>query len=104
MVWTIALALGLEVLVLGDVDSIDAFVSVWAIGAAVGAIFGVFQSGVVPKPGRVMSWRREHADIAPQFAAEALIVSGAQYATVTSIGLVAGIAVVGTVRAGNVLR
>ena len=103
VVWTVALALGLEVLVLGDVDSIDAFVSVWAIGAAVGAIFGVFQSGVVPKPGRVISWRREHADIVPQFAAEALIVSGAQYATVTSVGLVAGLAVVGTVRAGNVL-
>jgi len=103
MLWAIVLGAGLVVLMVEDVASMDAFIAVWAIGAGVGAFFGVIQSGVVPRPDRVMAWRREHADIAPRFAAEALVISGTQYATVALIGLFTGLAVVGTVRAGYVL-
>lgn len=103
LVWTLALGVGLVVLLIDEVASVDAFVAVWAIGAGAGAVFGGFQTRIRPRPDLVTKWRHEHSDIAPRFAAEALVVSGAQYLTTTGIGIVAGLAVVGTVRAGTVL-
>jgi O-antigen/teichoic acid export membrane protein len=103
LVWAGALGVGLLFLIGQGTAEVPAFVAVWAIGAGVGAALGLVQSGVLPDPRQVLAWRREHADIAPRFAAEALVVSGAQYLAVTGIGVVAGLVVLGTVRAGHTL-
>ena len=75
----------------------------WVVGALVGAIAGVIQSGVRPAPRSARAWWREHHDIAPRMATEAAILSGAQPVTLSVMGAVASLATVGTLRAGQTL-
>jgi hypothetical protein len=64
---------------------------------------GAAQARLLPRPDHAVRWWREHADIAPRLAIEGLVLSGAQYLTLFAVTVIAGLAAVGAVRAGQVL-
>lgn len=103
LAWTVALAIGFTIIVVTDQRSIGAFVLAWVGGALAGALVGVVQAGVAPDPLRARAWWHEHRDIAPRMATEAAILSGGQPVTLSLMGTIAGLATVGTIRAGNTL-
>lgn len=75
----------------------------WGGGASVAAGVGVLQARCLPRPWQARRWWREHIDLGPRFIAEALtrVVSG--QVQLYGVGLVAGLATVGALRAGQLL-
>lgn len=103
LVWTVVLVVAFALVLSRGVTAVPMLILAWAAGAFAGAIVGTAQARVLPRPSQAPGWWREHRAIAPRFAAEALIVSAAQPLTLLVIGAIAGLAVVGTIRAGQVL-
>jgi O-antigen/teichoic acid export membrane protein len=103
LAWTVALAVALGCVIALGADDADVLIFAWAVGGAVGAIVGVIQSGVRPCPLQARTWWREHRDIAPRLVVEGLVLSGTQQAAFVGIAGVAGLAVLGALRAGQVL-
>jgi O-antigen/teichoic acid export membrane protein len=91
LVWAIAqVALVAAVLVVGA-RSAPAFILAWAGAANVGAVFGIVQSGFVPRPDRARWWLYQQRDLGPrymiEFIARNAAQSGAMYATAGFAGL-----------------
>jgi len=103
LTWAIVLAVAFALVLSLGVSAVPMLILAWASGALAGAIVGSVQTGALPRPTHAPAWWREHRAIAPRFAAEALILSAAQPLTLLAIGAIAGLAVVGTMRAGQVL-
>ncbi len=75
----------------------------WGGGATVAAVFGVWQSGVVPRPDRALGWWREQIDIGPRFLLEAMGRLTAGQLVAYGVGAVSGLAALGALRAGQLL-
>ncbi len=103
LVWTVTLGGALMLVHFTNSASVTAFIVAWAAGGVAGAIVGIGQARVVPAPLLARGWLREHAALAPRLAIEALVLSGVQQVTLALVGIVAGLAAVATVRAGQVL-
>ena len=103
LAWTVALAVALGFVIVMGASDAGVLIFAWAVGGAVGAIVGMIQSGVRPSPLQTRTWWREHRDIAPRLALEGLVLSGTQQATFVGIAGVAGLAILGALRAGQVL-
>ena len=102
LVWTFALGVALVVVIGSGSATVTTLVIAWAVGGAAGGIFGIAQARVVPRPAAI-AWLREHRDIAPRMAVEGVILSGAQQILLVAISIIAGLASVAAVRAGQVL-
>jgi hypothetical protein len=102
LAWTIALAIALVFVATTGSATVGGLVAAWAFGGAAGALFGIGQTGIRPT-ARIPEWLREHRDIAPRMAVEGIILSGSQQVLLVAISLVAGLASVAAVRAGQVL-
>ena len=101
--WTVVQVAILGVMVWSEV--VDVFVAVLAWGGAanVAALFGVVQSGVVPRPSAVRAWWHEHRDLLPPYIGEFAANTLAGQLMVYAVGFVAGLAVVGAQRGAQVL-
>jgi len=75
----------------------------WGGAATAAALFGVRQSRAVPEPQRLLHWLREERALIPRFLGEAIAVSGTGQVTVYSVGALAGLAALGSLRAGQLL-
>lgn len=75
----------------------------WGGAATVAALAGVVQARVIPRPQSARAWWREHRDLLPPYIGEvaAYILSG--QLMLYAVGLVAGLAVVGALRAAATL-
>jgi O-antigen/teichoic acid export membrane protein len=75
----------------------------WGGSATLAAFIGAAQVRVLPRPTLARSWTIEHRDLLPAYVGEtaAYILSG--QLVLYAIGLVAGLAVVGAVRATQIL-
>jgi len=75
----------------------------WGGAATLAAFIGIAQARVLPSPTLARSWTLEHRDLLPSYIGEtaAYILSG--QLVLYAIGLVAGLAVVGAVRAAQIL-
>ena len=83
--------------------SVSTLILVWGASAAVAGAVGCLQGGILPRPLATWTWAfREHRDIAPRFVVEFLFRTSNQL-TIYAVGLVGGIAVVGSLRAAWVL-
>jgi hypothetical protein len=79
-------------------DSIGALMLAWGGAAGVAALFGIAQARLRPRPDRVVVWLTAQRDLAPQYLAANLTVSGFSAAGIYGLGLVAGLGTVGSVR------
>jgi O-antigen/teichoic acid export membrane protein len=75
----------------------------WGGSATLAAFIGAAQARVLPRPLLARSWTIEHRDLLPSYIGEtaAYILSG--QLVLYAIGLVAGLAVVGAIRAAQLL-
>lgn len=99
-VWFLGLAVGLLAF---PVDSIPRVVLAWGAAAGVAALLACVQARLLPAARRVRPWLGDHAHLWPRYVSEFLTVSAGWHAALLGLGVVAGVAAVGTLRAGQVL-
>jgi len=101
--WTMVLAVSIAFLLMRNQASVSLLILSWGIGASAAAAVGIGQTAVLPDFRRAMSWWREHWDITPRFlGSELLQMAGLQFALL-SIGALAGLAAVGSMRGAQIL-
>lgn len=75
----------------------------WGGAATLAALIGIAQARVQPRPMLARSWVNEHRDLLPAYVGETASYILAGQLVLYAVGLVAGLAVVGTVRAAQLL-
>jgi O-antigen/teichoic acid export membrane protein len=107
VVWTVLLLLALvTVHQAGDRgDTAGVVLCLVAFGgtAFTAALFGLYQTRVIPRPGRVVGWLREHRQLSFRYLLENVSASGASQIRSSVLGGVAGIASVGYMRGAEIL-
>jgi O-antigen/teichoic acid export membrane protein len=81
---------------------------VWALAAWAGAglaaaALAMAQARVMPRCTAVRGWWRDYGRLSRPYAVEVAVIATAAYAGTLAVGVVAGVAAVGALRAGNTL-
>ncbi len=103
VVWAIVLAVAFPLLAILDQLSLLSLMLAWGIAASVGAVFGVFQSHVIPNPGRTRLWWRQQRDLTRRYIGEFAAINGAGRLADFGVGAVAGLSSLGSVRGATIL-
>jgi hypothetical protein len=101
VVW--ALALIPTMLLAGSVGTAFAFVLAWGAAALVAAVFGCWQTRLLPGVVGVAQWVLAHRDLGPRYVVENLSDSVSAQLRMYGLGLIAGLAAVGAVRGAQLL-
>ncbi len=75
----------------------------WGGAAAVAALFGLIQAGLLPDPRRALDWWRANRDLSGRYLIEAGSGIGGAQVGLYAVTAFAGLAAVGTLRAGELL-
>jgi O-antigen/teichoic acid export membrane protein len=75
----------------------------WGGAAAVAAVFGLVQAGLVPDPRRALEWWRANRDLSARYVIEVGTGMGGAQVSLYAVTAIAGLAAVGTLRAGELL-
>jgi O-antigen/teichoic acid export membrane protein len=75
----------------------------WGGAATLAALFGIAQARLLPRPAATRRWSMEHRDLLPAYIGETAAYILAGQLVLYAIGLVAGLAVVGALRAAQIL-
>ncbi|MGW7416851.1 hypothetical protein, partial [Streptomyces sp. NPDC054863] len=101
LVWGVALVPAM--LVAARVGTVAAFVLAWGASAAVAALFGCFQSGILPRATRSLGWLREQRDLGLRYLVENVSLSGAAQLRAYGLGGLVGVGAVGAIRGAELL-
>jgi O-antigen/teichoic acid export membrane protein len=102
-IWALTLLPALAVLhAIGHVD-VFWFVFAWGTTATIAAAAGTWQARIIPRPAGVRKWVSQHRDLGPRYFAESISQSAAVQIRAYSIGLVLGLAALGSVQAAATL-
>lgn len=103
-VWALVLFPGFLLLgAIGLHASLFAILLLWGISGCVAAVVGVLQTRVIPNVRRARSWWLEHRDIGPRYLASEVLPLAATQGVIYVLGLVAGLAAAGSLRAAQLL-
>jgi O-antigen/teichoic acid export membrane protein len=102
-VWGIALVVGLVIVRTTGHETVFWLVFVWGASAAIAAVLGAFQAGVIPRVDETRQWLVTHWDLAPRYLAEGTTNSASTQLVTYAIGLLLGLAAVGEVQAASLL-
>jgi O-antigen/teichoic acid export membrane protein len=100
-VWAVSLV-GVLILV-ESAGSVPLEVIGWGVSTLIAALVGSWRSGVVPNPFATKAWIREHADLVGRYSAEVIVSLGSSQAAIYVVGLTAGLAEAGSIRAAQIL-
>ncbi len=100
-VWGVALLPALYVA--AQIHTVVAFVLAWGISGAVAALYGWFQTGILPHPREMFGWLRTQRDLSVRYLVENVSNSGASQLRAYGLGAIAGITAVGAVRGAEQL-
>jgi hypothetical protein len=100
-VWGVALLPALYVA--AQIHTVVAFVLAWGLSGAVAALFGWFQTGILPHPREALGWFRRQRDLSVRYLVENVSNSGASQLRAYGLGAIAGITAVGAVRGAEQL-
>jgi len=103
LAWAIILVFWIVFLLLAGKTSVWWLVLAWGGSGSVAGLLGIFQARVVPAAGRATGWFRQQRDLIPRFIGEFGITTLVAQVTIFAIGALAGLADVGTIRAGQLL-
>jgi hypothetical protein len=103
LVWAVALLPTLAILVVNGHSSVIGFQLAWGGAAGVAALVGIAQAGLRPWPANPLVWWRRHRDLNGRYLAEFLAIGGVSQLNTYGVNAVAGLAAVGTLRAGEIL-
>ncbi|MER5888826.1 hypothetical protein ABT160_33795 [Streptomyces sp. NPDC001941] len=101
VVWGVALVPAM--VVAARVNTVAAFVLAWGVSAAVAAVYGCVQSGVLPRMTGARAWLRAHRDLGYRYLVENTCVSGAAQLRAYGLGAIVGVSAVGVVRGAELL-
>jgi O-antigen/teichoic acid export membrane protein len=79
------------------------FMLAWGISATIAAVAGAVQARLLPRALLAADWLRRHRDLCSRYLAENLSVTGGTQLKFYGLAAVGGIAVVGTLRAAELL-
>jgi O-antigen/teichoic acid export membrane protein len=101
LVWAIVL---IPAMIIGQANG-SAFGAVvaWGGSATVAALFGCVQAGFLPSWAGIGEWMRDHRDLGPRYVVENLSDSLSAQLRLYGLGVIAGLAAVGDVRAAQIL-
>jgi hypothetical protein len=100
-VWGVALLPALYVA--AQIHTVVAFVLAWGLSGAAAALYGWFQTGILPHPREMLGWLRSQRDLSVRYLVENVSNSGASQLRAYGLGAIAGITAVGAVRGAEQL-
>ena len=103
LVWAVVLAAALAVLLATGRTSVLAFQLAWSGAAGVAALAGIAQARLLPWPVNPLAWWRRHRDLNARYLGEFLTIGAVSQLNSYGVSAVAGLAVVGALRAGEIL-
>ena len=107
VVWTVLLLMALAAVHQagnrGDTVAVVLCLAAFGVTASVAAMVGLYQARVLPRPGRVTGWLREHRQLSFRYLLENVSASGATQIRSSVLGGVAGLASVGYMRGAEIL-
>ena len=103
LVWAIALVCSMVFLLSTGRTSVWWLVVAWGGAGSAAGLFGLFQARLSPAPHQAERWFRQQADLIPRFAVEFGVTTLVGQVAIFAIGVLAGLAEVGAIRAGQLL-
>lgn len=103
LVWGAVLLLALVALVVTGHTGVTTFVLAFGGSAGVAALYGLFQSKVLPRPTWVRGWVTDHRDLGGRYLVENVSIGGARQLRMFLLGAFAGLAAVGDTRGAEIL-
>jgi O-antigen/teichoic acid export membrane protein len=103
LVWTLTLLPALGVFAALGWSSVGWLTLAWGGAAGIAALVGILQIGATPRPAALREWWKQHGDLSSRFVGEFMTLSGAGQLSLYGIGAVAGLAALGSLRAGLLL-
>jgi O-antigen/teichoic acid export membrane protein len=103
LVWATAQLAGFVLAIHVGAGTVFWAVIAWGGAASLAAVVGVAQAGLIPRPLAARRWSIEHRDLLPPYIGETAAYILAGQLMLYAVGLVAGLAVVGALRAAQIL-
>ncbi len=103
VLWAALLFPALGALIVSGTTTVPAIVAIWGITGSLAGVAAVAATGIRPKASHARRWWRAHRDLVPALLAGTLVELGGQTVTTFAIGLIVGLATVGTLRAGQLV-
>jgi O-antigen/teichoic acid export membrane protein len=103
LVWSIALVLTMGPVLAQGTSSVSWYVVAWGAAATVGAVAGLVQARLFPRPDRALSWWREQSDLLREYVAQFGALQGAARLGDFGVGAVAGVRALGSLRGAQML-
>lgn len=101
--WTLVEFVLLGIMVQVGIRDAAVLALAWGVGAAVAAMYGMYQLGLLPVFASAASWVWRQRDLGGYFAAEFVLGQGAGQASVLLLGFVGTTSGLGSLRAAQVL-
>jgi O-antigen/teichoic acid export membrane protein len=103
LVWTVLQVGAMVVLLLTGRATIVTCLAAFGGTAAVAAALGWWQCGVLPRPDLLRAWVLAQRSLGARYLVENVSISGARQLRMSALGVLAGLAAVGEVRAAEML-
>jgi O-antigen/teichoic acid export membrane protein len=103
LAWTVLLVPAIVLVLALAPGSVFWAIIAWGGSALAAGLFGIAQARFAPRPRATMSWLREHRDLGPRFLAESMVERLSDSVSLYLVGAVAGLGVVGAIRAALLL-
>jgi O-antigen/teichoic acid export membrane protein len=103
LVWTLTLFPLLAAIHASGHARVPWFVLAWGGAAALAGVVGAVQARVVPQLSELVGWLREHRELGLRYLGENLSFSGAGQLRFYGLSVIAGLVVVGALRAAELL-
>lgn len=103
LLWGVLQVAGVGALVATDAVTPWSAVAVFAATAALAAGFGYWQLGVAPAPTQTVAWLKAHKSLGTRYLFENTSLGAARQLRITAVGVVAGLAAVGDIRAAEMM-
>jgi O-antigen/teichoic acid export membrane protein len=101
--WLVLLVAALLAIDVAGISGLVPPIAAWGGSALAVVIIALVATSTSPSPREAVRWLRIHADIAPRYAAEALIALTATQVTIIIVGVIAGLAAAGGLRGAQLL-
>ncbi len=102
-IWALTLLPALAVLRVTGHANVFWFLFAWGITGTIAAAVGPWQARVIPRPAGIWRWVSQQRDLGPRYLAEGTSQSGSVQLRTYSIGLILGLAALGSVQAAAAL-
>ena len=103
LIWALTLLPALVLLRKTGHGDVFWFVFAWGATAGIAAAAGLFQARVIPRLGGAWGWMSDHRDLGPRYLAEGVSNSASGQLRAYGVGLILGLATLGSVQAAATL-